>query len=84
MLFDFSICDEPAPLYGTALDTVFYINGDETYVTARKPVTDGKTYFLYTLKGDGLISYDGTTFTSAADTFVFYAAKLRIFLPLQR
>lgn len=53
------------------MDTIFYINGDHTYVTARKPITEGKTYFLFTLKGEGEISYNGTSFISRPNTFVF-------------
>lgn len=71
MFFDFSKCENPIPLEDIKLDTIFYINGDETYVTPRKPVTEGKTYFLYTVKGKGVVNYDGNMFLVNSDTFIF-------------
>lgn len=71
MLFDFAVCRAPVSQEGVLLDTIFYVDGDGTYATPRKPVTEGKTYFVYTLRGEGLISHDGGVFSAAAGTFLF-------------
>lgn len=71
MFFDFSVSEHPVLLEGIKLDTIFYINGDETYITPRKPITAGKTYFLYTVKGGGVVNYDGNMIVTSADTFIF-------------
>lgn len=71
MYFDFCVNDEPALFNPIALDTIFNINGDNTYCTPRKPVTEGKTYFVYTTCGNGIISYDDLTFEVGQNDFIF-------------
>lgn len=53
------------------MDTIFLINGDESYVTPHKPVTQGKTYLLYTLRGEGAVAYDGRQYAAKPNTFIF-------------
>lgn len=71
MYFDFCICETPLPYNGTTLDTIFYIAGDSSYVTPRKSITAGKTYFVYTFSGEGLIGFDGASHQLRANDFMF-------------
>lgn len=71
VFFDFCICENAVPLEDIKMDTIFYINGDETYLTPHKRITEGKTYFLYTVGGEGVVRFDGNTFNATADTFIF-------------
>ena len=71
MFFDFSICESPAPFGSFTLDTIYYINGDQTYCTPRKEITPGKTYLLCTLQGCGLVSFDGQTVSVPGNNFIF-------------
>ena len=71
MFFDFSICESPEEYGGIALDTIYYINGDHTYCTPKKDITPGKTYFLYTLQGAGIVSFNGKSFTVTSNHFIF-------------
>lgn len=71
MFFDFCICDAPQKYGELILDTIFYINGDQTYDTPKKAVTSEKTYLLYTLRGEGVVSYNGRTFTAHANHFIY-------------
>ena len=73
MLFDFCICENPVEIENIKLDTIFYIIGDETYMTPHKSITPNKIYFLYTLRGEGVVRYDGKTFAATANTFIFMA-----------
>lgn len=67
MFFDF--CVGPAAASGPpcGLDTIFWIWGDGSYQTPHKGVTPGKTYLVFTLKGEGLIRYDGRAYRVAQD-----------------
>lgn len=75
MYFDFSICDSPVRYGDITLDTIFYINSDHTYNTPAKNITQDKTYFLYTLRGEGIVSYNDHTFTASENTFVYMQPK---------
>lgn len=63
MYFDFCVGGKPANDAKLALDTIFHILGDGSYRTPRKEITSGKTYFVCTVKGAGVINFDGTTHT---------------------
>lgn len=71
MFFDFCVSDAPVTLEDIRLDTIFYIHGDKNYRTPHKGLVPGKTYFLYTLQGEGCVLYDGKKRTAVADTFLF-------------
>lgn len=62
MYLDCCVRDQAEEYRGLALDTIFYIDGDPTYVIPRKVVTPGKTYLVYTLAGEGEIRYDGKVY----------------------
>ena len=66
MFFDF--CVGPAGASGPpcGLDTIFWIWGDGSYQTPHKGITPGKTYLVFTLKGEGLIRYDGRAYRGHA------------------
>lgn len=67
MFFDF--CVGPAGASGPpcGLDTIFWIWGDSSYQTPHKGVTPGKTYLVFTLKGEGSIRYDGRSYRVSQD-----------------
>ncbi len=71
MYFDFCVGEGRLPAPSIAVDTIFYICGDTSYCTPRKPVTPGKTYFVYTILGSGLIRYDELEFTVSRGDYVF-------------
>lgn len=58
MFFDF--CVGPAAASGApyGLDTIYWIWGDASYQTPRKVITPGKTYMVFTVKGEGRVRYD--------------------------
>lgn len=62
MFFDFCIGEQGASGAPCGLDTIYLVWGDESYRTPRKAITPGKTYIVFTLKGEGIIRYDGQTF----------------------
>jgi len=71
LYFDFCVNDAPELVTNIVLDTIFNIVGDKTYCTPRKPVTAGKTYFVYTTLGNGVICYDNHTFEVGQGDFIF-------------
>lgn len=62
MYFDFCVGSRQPEETRLRLDTIFHILGDETYRTPHKAVTPEKIYFVCTVKGAGLIRYDGKEF----------------------
>lgn len=70
MYLDCCVRDDPTPYKGVALDTIFYIDGDESYSIPYKNVTPGKIYLVYTLAGQGSISYDGVSYAAGANSFL--------------
>lgn len=71
MFFDFSICESPQQYGNFTLDTIYYINGDQTYCIPNKEITPGKNYLLCTLQGTGVVSYDDYTFTVSSNNFIY-------------
>ena len=71
MYFDFSICENPIPYSGITLDTIFYVDGDSTYHIPKKVPEPGKTYFLYTVQGEGLLTFNGRTICATGGTFIY-------------
>lgn len=71
MYFDFAICEKPQTCGGLTLDTIYYINGDQTYCTPSKEITPGKTYLVYTLQGSGVICYDGATYVVPSNSLMY-------------
>lgn len=71
MYFDFCINEAPAQTAALTVNVIFNICGDHSYQTPRKPVTPGRTYFVYTTLGCGLIEYDGRTFEVGQGDFIF-------------
>ncbi len=62
MFFDFCVGETGAAGPPCGLDTIYWIWGDASYQTPRKAVTPGKTYLVFTTKGEGRVQYDGRTF----------------------
>lgn len=62
MYFDFCVGGRPADGAKLVLDTIFHILGDSSYNTPRKKITPGKTYFVCTTNGEGVIQFDGQTY----------------------
>ncbi len=62
MFFDFCVGGPGASGSPCGLDTIYWIWGDASYQTPRKAITPGKTYLVFTTKGEGRIQYDGQTF----------------------
>ena len=48
----------------------FYVNSDHACSTPAKSITHVKTYFLYTMHGEGTVSYDGGTFSASGNAFI--------------
>lgn len=67
MFFDFCVGPPGASGAPCGLDTIFWIWGDSSYQTPHKGITPGKTYLVFTLKGEGLIRYDGRAYRVAQD-----------------
>lgn len=61
MYFDFCVAEPESSGQRLGLDTIFHILGDHTYHTPHKEVTPGKTYFVCTTQGTGVISFNGNT-----------------------
>lgn len=71
MYFDFSICENPVSYGGITLNTIFYVDGDETYCIPKKMSSPGKTIFLYTVQGEGIITFNGKSITTTGGTFIY-------------
>lgn len=71
MYLDFSICQEPEAHGGITLDTIFYIDADQTYHIPHKQITLGKTYLVVTLQGNGLITYNQNTVQVKGNTLMY-------------
>lgn len=71
MYLDFCVRQEPAPWEGITLDTIFYIDGDASYSIPEKRTTTGKTYVIFTLRGEGEISYDRRSFRTGGGTLLY-------------
>lgn len=67
MFFDFCVGPPGASGAPCGLDTIFWIWGDSSYQTPHKGITPGKTYLVFTLKGEGLVRYDGRANRVAQD-----------------
>lgn len=67
MFFDFCVGPPGASGAPCGLDTIFWIWGDSSYQTPHKGITPGKTYLVFTLKGEGLVRYDGRAYRVAQD-----------------
>lgn len=65
MFFDFCVGQLGASGPPCGLDTIYWIWGDASYQTPRKAITPGKTYLVFTTKGEGRVAYDGQTFRVA-------------------
>ena len=71
MYFDFCVSKDVSPEQRMGLNTIFHILGDQTYRTPHKEITAGKTYFVYTIQGTGMIWYDGNQFEVAKGDCIF-------------
>lgn len=71
MYFDFCVTDPENSGQRLGLDTIFHILGDQTYHTPHKEITPGKTYFVCTTQGTGVISFDGCTMDVNQNTCMF-------------
>ena len=71
MYFDFSICENPVPYSGITLNSIFYVDGDATYHIPKKTSSPGKTYFLYTVQGEGVLNFNEKTITATSGTFIY-------------
>lgn len=61
MYFDFCVSQPQNAGQRLGLDTIFHVLGDATYHTPHKNITPGKTYFVCTTQGEGVVSFDGKT-----------------------
>lgn len=68
MYFDFCLGEPHIGRAAYAIDTIFYICGDATYRTPHKEITPNKNYFVCTVKGTGVVWYDGEKHELPSDT----------------
>lgn len=71
MYFDFCIQNAHSSQTRYPVDTIFYICGDSSYRTPHKMILPNKNYFLCTIKGTGLVWYDGKCMESNEGSCVF-------------